>query len=79
MLVDPGNESYNPSCNALKCAVNFNGQAIAVVVSAKMYIYLERNLDLLVLGRNVSIKNHKPSRLGLKKVFLMINTALICQ
>jgi len=29
-LLDPGNEWYNPQCNALKCAVDFNGQPITV-------------------------------------------------
>ena len=32
MLVDPGNEFYNPSCNALKRAVDFNGLVRAGLV-----------------------------------------------
>ena len=77
-------QCYNPWCNALKRAADFNSETI--IVSVKI-LYLEKqgnddkkqqHLDLLALGtNNVSIKNRKPSGLGLKKVFLMINTAMI--
>ena len=50
------------------------------VLSKSQGMMIKRNNIWIfrVLGTNVSIKNHPPSGLGLKKVFLVISTAMIC-
>ena len=78
------NNAITHDAMRLTHAADFKSETI--IVSVKI-LYLEKpgnddkkqqHLDLLLLGTNVSIKNRKPSGLGLKKVFLMISTSMMC-